>query len=316
MKIKDGKKVYDNFSHVEGWLYDSSKLAFRETGASSKNPGTKYIGGSIDIATNDELTNIVTVNFTYELPTFNSGKENARYGMLSDIINGTYKSVLDVGKDNATVLKIDGRIDVNEYYSDKSGEKRLVSFKMNNGGFIHTITASQLHPRLDKRSTFMTDILINNVQVKDADEEKGLPMKGIVNGFIFDYAGRLLPVSFEVVHPDAIPYFEGLGASNKNPVLTKISGVQTNEIVKRQIESSSAWGTEVREVENTNRSWRITWAQPETYEFDTPETLTAAELKEAITARKTRESELSAQFDQRNAKASAIPAAANGGFDF
>lgn len=315
MKIKNGKKIFDNFTHVEGWLYDASKLALKETGANSKNPGTKYIGGSIDIATNDELTNIVTINFTYELPTFSTGTKNDRYDILSDIINGKLKSVLTGGKDNAAVLKIDGRVNVNEYYSDKGDALRLVSFKTNDSGFMHVISAAALNPDVAKRSTFSVEILINNVTIKEADPDKGYDEKGVVNGYVFDYANRLLPVSFDVTHPDAISYFDSLGASNSNPIFTKVSGIQINEIVKRSIDVSSAWGTEAKEVTNTNRSWRITWAKPEYYEFDTPETITAAELKEWIAARKTREAELKAQFDARQSK-SAIPAAATGGFDF
>lgn len=313
MKIKNGKKVYDNFSHVEGWLYDASKLALKKTGANSKNPGTEYIGGSIDIATNDELTNIVTVNFTYELPTFSTGTKNERYDILKDIIDGKYQTVLTTGKDNAAVLKIDGRVGVNEYYTDKSGEVKLSSFKINEGSFMHVISASQLNTKENKRSTFMVDIIIKNVTVKEADPERGLPEKAIVDGYVFDYAGRLLPANFEAINEQAIGYFESLGASEKTPVVTKISGEQVNEIVKKQIEVASAWGTEVKEVENTNRSWKITWAQVDPYEFDTPETITANEIKEALAARQTKLAELKTQFDQRKSGASAV---ATGGFNF
>lgn len=314
MKIKNDKKVYDNFSHVEGWLYDASKLSFRETGANSKNPGTKYIGGSIDIATNDELTNIVTVNFTYELPTFSTGTKNERYDTLAQIINGDIKTVLGAGKENAAVLKIDGRVGVNEYYSDKSGEIKLTSFKVNEGGFMHVISASALAGDPAARATFQTDVLIHTVTVKEADPDRGLPEKAVIKGFIFDYANRLLPVEFDAIHEGAISYFESLGASNSNPILTKIRGVQVNEIIKRSITVESAWGEEVKEVENTNRSWKITWAQPDVYEFDTPETLTAQELTEALAARKTREAELRTQYDQRQNKSAATTQA--GAFNF
>lgn len=313
MKIKNGQKIYDNFTHIEGWLYDASKLALKKTGANSKNPGTEYIGGSIDIATNDELTNIVTVNFTYEVPVFSNGKENARYGVLANIVNGTYKTVLGSSKENATILKIDGRIGVNEYFTENNGKKELRSFQMNEGSFIHVISAGELNSEIEKRSTFGADFLINNVIVKEPDIDRDLPAKAEISGYIFDFRGAMMPVKFSTTHEGAIGYFESLGASNSNPIFTKVTGVQTNEIIKKMIETSSAWGTEMREVENRNRSWRITWARPEYYEFDTPETITAQEVKDGLTARKTREAELSAQFDQKNAKASAIP---TGGFDF
>lgn len=314
MKTKDGKKVYDNYSHVEGWLYDASKLSMKETGPNSKNPGTKYIGGSIDIATNDELTNIVSINFTYELPIFSTGKKNERYEILKRIIDGDLKTVMNAGKEAAAVLKVDGRLNVNEYYSDRNGEVKLVSFQVNEASFMHVVSATELNSNPDRRSTFTVDIIINNVSIKDADEEKGLPTKAIVKGFAFDYRNALIPMTFEATHEGAIDYFDSLGASDNNPQFTKVSGIQTNEIIKRQIESASAWGTEVREVTNTNRSWKITWAQPDTYEFDTPETITAAELKEALAVRNTRKAELKTQFDQRQSKVTAPTT--TGAFDF
>jgi len=43
----------------------------------------QYINGTIDIATNDELTNIVTVHFTYVTPTYaKSGSANATFTAL------------------------------------------------------------------------------------------------------------------------------------------------------------------------------------------------------------------------------------------
>ena len=40
----------------------------------SKNPGTPFITGTISIATDDAMTNIVPVHFTYVTATFGSGK--------------------------------------------------------------------------------------------------------------------------------------------------------------------------------------------------------------------------------------------------
>ena len=53
-----------NTINIEGKIYQFD-LEQRETGESSKHPGTPYIRGTIDVATDDELTNIVTVNYTY-----------------------------------------------------------------------------------------------------------------------------------------------------------------------------------------------------------------------------------------------------------
>ena len=47
-----------NETHIEGILYDQ-KLVLKTAGENSKNPGMQFISGTIDIATDDELTNIV-----------------------------------------------------------------------------------------------------------------------------------------------------------------------------------------------------------------------------------------------------------------
>ena len=41
-----------NTTHIEGLLYEH-KLELRESGPNSKNPGTKFIMGTVDIATDD-----------------------------------------------------------------------------------------------------------------------------------------------------------------------------------------------------------------------------------------------------------------------
>lgn len=47
-----------NDIHVEGYLYEHN-LEKRETGPNSKNPGTEYISGTIGIATDEAMNNVV-----------------------------------------------------------------------------------------------------------------------------------------------------------------------------------------------------------------------------------------------------------------
>ena len=55
-----------NATHIEGVLYQHS-LERKESGPNSAKPGTVYISGNIEIATDNALINIVPVHFTYEL---------------------------------------------------------------------------------------------------------------------------------------------------------------------------------------------------------------------------------------------------------
>ena len=63
------KKNMINSVHIEGVLY-SHTLEARVSGENSKNPGTKYIAGDLDIATDENGLNVVTVHYSYVTPTY------------------------------------------------------------------------------------------------------------------------------------------------------------------------------------------------------------------------------------------------------
>ena len=307
-----------NRSHIEGLIYEHD-LQMRESGPNSKNPGTQFIMGNVQIATDNEMTNIVPVHFTYVTATTSKGNPNATFTILSQIIDGTLGSVMANGADSAAKVRIDSAIGLNEFYSDRNGQEELVSVKRNEGGFVHTVAA--LAEDESSRNTFEADILITNVRTIDADEERNLPEKAIIKGAIFDFRKALMPVEFSAINPNAISYFEGLGASNKEPVFTRVKGRQVSETVTRKITEESAFGeASVREVTSNRKDWVITWAQSDPYVWDDESTITAAELTEAMSNRevylagiKQRQDEYKASKGQASA-ATATPA--KGAFNF
>ena len=274
-----------NRSHIEGLLYQHS-LEKKVSGPNATNPGVEFISGNIDIATDNAITNIVTVHFTYVTATTSKGNPNATFTTLMNIINGTYGSVMGNGEDKAVKLRIDSAIGLNEFYSDRNGTEELVSVKRNEGGFVHVVSA--LDENEDARNTFEVDIIITNVRHVDEDPEKGITEKAIVKGAIFDFRKSLLPIELTATDPGAISYFEGLEASAKNPVFTKLKGQQISETIVRKIEEVSAFGApSVREVKNTRKDYVITWAAGEPYAWDDEGSILATELREAMTARET-----------------------------
>ena len=277
------KKRMNNACHIEGLLYQHS-LEKKVTGAHSKNPGTEFITGTIEIATDNAITNIVPVHFTYVTATTAKGSANAVFNILANIIDGTHHSVMEHGADKATMLRISTSIGLNEFYSDRKGTLELVSAKRNEGGFIHVVNA--LDEDESRRNTFDVDMIITNVRHVDADEERQLPEKAIVKGAIFDFKKALLPIELSAVDPRAIDYFEGLDASPREPVFTRLKGNQISETIVRVIEEESAFGTpSIREVKSTKKDFVITWAQANPYDWDDEETILASELKEAMSAR-------------------------------
>lgn len=310
-------KKMTNITHIEGLLYEH-KLELREAGPNSKNPGTKFIMGTVDIATDDACTNIVSVHFTYVTATTAKGATNATFTTLMNIVDGKYGTVMANGKENAAKLRIDSALGLNEFYTDRNGQEELVSAKRNEGGFVHV--ADSLAEDETMRNTFKCDMLITGVKEVEADEEKKLPAKAVVRGAIFDFRGALMPVEFSAVNPNAIKYFVGLGASNATPTFTCVWGRQVSETIVREIRTESAFGEdEVREVKNTRKDFVITGASKEPYTWDDESTLTATEVAEAVANRETYLATIKQRQDEYKASKNAATAAAapsKTGFNF
>lgn len=303
-----------NTNHIAGWIYQHD-LAERQTGPNSKNPGTDYISGTISVVTDDAGLNVVPIHFSFVTPTTKNGGSNATYNVLKNIINGVYKTVMSDGKDNASKIVVDTAIDLNEFYSDRSGTEELVSVKRNEGGFVHIVT--DIDPDEKKRNKFTVDMLITSVVVREAEDDK--PAKATIKGAIFNFRNALLPVEFAVYNPNAIAYFEGLGASAKAPVFTKVAGRQISETVVNSITEECAFEGEalVRETPSSNKEYVITWAATEPYAWDEEGSITAQELTEAMAARQTYLATLKARNDEYKASRNAPAAApAEGGFNF
>ena len=304
-----------NRCHIEGILYEHD-LQKRVTGENSKNPGTEFIMGTVSIATDNAKTNIVPVHFTYVTATTAKGNANATFTVLNDIIEGKLGSIMG-GSTTPASLRIDSAIGLNEFYTDRNGVEELVSAKRNEGGFVHTTPTVAEDEKT--RNTFEADMLITNVRVIEEDEERKLPAKAIIKGAIFDFRKSLLPVEFSATNPNAMAYFEGLGASDKEPVFTRVKGRQVSETITRTITEESAFGEpSVREVTSSRKDWIVTWAQGDPYVWDDESTITAAELTEAMANRevylagvKQRQDEYKASKGQATTAAAPAKAAFN-----
>lgn len=307
-----------NASHIEGVVYQHS-LELKVSGPDSKNPGTEFISGVLEIATDNAQINIVPVHFTYVTATYaKSGKANETYTTLKNFIDGVYKTIMKDGVETATKVRIDSAIALNEFYTERNGKEEFVSVKRNEGGFVHVVSAIDDNEK--KRNTFDCDIVITNVRRIEADEEKNIAEKAIVKGAIFNFRNELLPVEFSVINSNAMDYFENLGATQTNPVFTHIRGQQVSETIVRQIVEESAFGDpSVREVKNTRKDFVITWASQDIYEWDSADSITAAEFKECITNRETTLATLRQRNEAYKAskgQTTATAAPASGAFNF
>jgi len=311
------KQNFINVTHIEGYLYDTD-LSIRTTGENAKNPNTAYISGTVRVATDENFENIIDVHYTFVTPTWASGKTNANYKILEDMINEKYKTVMSCGAE-ASKIRIDSALALNEFYVEENGEQRLVSQKRNEGGFIHM--NDELNADVNKRSEFRLDMIITGCRVLEADPERELAERAILKGAAFNFRPELLPIELTVYDPRAIAYFEGAGITNKNPLFTEVRGNQVSTTIVRKIEEESAFGSSsVREVRNNRREFVVNWAKGTPYVWDDESTITAAELTELQAKRETYLATIKKRQEEYRNR-SAIPAAtptssAKDGYDF
>lgn len=278
------KKQMINSVHIEGYVYQLGTntrdvLEEKVTKETSKNPGTKYIAGTIQVAVDENGLNVIPVHFTYVTPTTSAGKANSTYSALKKIIDGP--TWIKDGKENAIKVKIDTALALNEFYSDEvdeNGEERLVKSKIHEGGFV-TIVSELSEP--SARNTFKVDMYITSIKRKEAKDEDDKEY-AIVDGAIFNFRKEILPINFIIKNKQGISYFEDLDISRSNPIFTSVWGTINCETVTQTVTEESAFGEpSVKTYERKNKEWVITGTKKEPYEFGDEKILTSEEVTEA-----------------------------------
>ena len=320
------KQTMKNAVHIEGLVYQHD-LKKKVSGPNSKNPNTPFINGTLDIATDDALTNIVQVHFSYVTPTTKNGNPNNTYEVLKNIADNVVGNVMANGADKAGKVRIDTSIGVNDFYTNRNGKEELVSAKRNEGGFIHYAT-NDMNPDEKARNTFECDILLTNVIDVDPNEEAQTEGHVILRGFVFGYGNTLVPVDFIANNPVAMDYFRNLEATPNTPVFTRVKGRQISQTIVTKVTEESAFGDpSVREVRKNRKAHVVYWAQSEPYLWDDESTITASELTEMKAAREVHLAAVKKNQEEYAAnKGNAIPtapaasasiaAAAKAGFNF
>ena len=297
-------------------------LKLSVSGEKSKNPGTEFISGIINIATDEAGLNVVPVKFTYVTATYgSSGKANPNFGILKNILtNG--KTWVDQGKDAATKIKVDGSIGLNEFYVNENGVDRLVSAKVNEGSFVTIL--NELPADENDRTKFTTDMFINRIEHKDADGDKIKEDYTVVGGVIFNFRNEILPVEYVVRNPQGMAYFESLDADIE-PVYTKVWGKINCSTTTTTTTEESAFGeASVRTFEKKVREWIVSGCSREGYNYGDEEVLTYDDIAKAIANREVNLAEMKKRSEEYKASAQtaapivtpAAPKAKAGGFNF
>ncbi len=273
------KKKFENSEVIIGRVYQHDLKIKKVQDQSSANYGKDYINGKLSIAVDEEGMNVIDVHYTYVAPTYKSGKDSPSFKALKKIIEGGKTWVAD-GKDEAIKVKATPNIDLNEFDVEENGETRHVAAKVNEGGFIEIVTAL---PEENERTQFKADMLITKVKRVEENIEKEIPEYVNVHGAIFNFRGALLPVDFTVKNAAGMDYFEGLDASSKNPIFTKIWGKLDSTVVIKKITEESAFGeAAVRQTKSGRKEWIITGTAKIPYDFGDESVLTEEDVKKKM----------------------------------
>lgn len=317
-------KYKQNSERIEGRIYQHDLAIKTVQNQSSQNFGKEFIAGTLEVAVDDAGLNVIPVHFTYVTEVTSKGQTNRTFTVLKKIIDEG-KTIITDGMDEATKVRIDTALALNDFYTN---DDSLVSIKTNEGGFVAII--NELSGE-NERNTFSADMVITGVTRVEADEEKNIKEDYVtVRGAIFNFRGDLLPLEFIVKNAGGMKYFEDLGASNSEPVYTKVWGRINCETKTTIVEEESAFGeAAVKKYERKTKEWVITGTAKVPYEFGDEEILTGEELTKAMQARevmladiKKRSEEYKAQKAAGNtdsahkAQIGAKPAAKAGTFNF
>ena len=317
-------KYKQNSERIEGRIYQHDLAIKTVQNQSSQNFGKEFIAGTLEVAVDDAGLNVIPVHFTYVTEVTSKGQTNRTFTVLKKIIDEG-KTIVTDGMDEATKVRIDTALALNDFYTN---DDSLVSIKTNEGGFVTIV--NELSGE-NERNTFSADMVITGVTRVEADEEKNIKEDYVtVKGALFNFRGDLLPLEFIVKNAGGMKYFEDLGASNSEPVYTKVWGRINCETKTTIVEEESAFGeAAVKKYERKTKEWVITGTAKVPYEFGDEEILTGEELTKAMQARevmladiKKRSEEYKAQKAAGNtdsthkAQTGAKPAAKAGTFNF
>lgn len=282
------KTKFINKANVRGYVFSHS-LEMRETGPNSKNPGTEYIRGTLDIATDEDGVSVVPVSFTYVTAKFKSGKDNDTFVTLKKIIDD------DISFSDKVAIRVDGDLEVNDFYN-RDGE--LVTYQRVRGGFVHFIDAGPVNPS----AKFEAETVL--MHIADAENEDGSEYRNL-KGFVFNFRNDVSPVTFTVTSTNGIKFFDSCDISADEPYFGKVWGDIVCNTVTKEIETEDTnvgFGEPVvQETSRTYRSWDIAGANVNLGLDD--DTITIDELKAACVQREAYLEEEKSRYEARTASA-------------
>lgn len=281
------KSKFDNKVHIEGILYDHD-LKIKASGPNSKAPGTEFISGTVKVATDADMLNVIEVHYSYVTEKQKNGNTSATFTNLNDILTGKNMTYMaGKGKEDyvPSYVRIDTAIGLNDFYSEQNGQTELVSAKRNEGGFLHFIRENELNPEEGLRNYFDEDFLVTSFSRIDADEEKNLPEKMNLRGVVFDFRRGILPVDFSVYDPAIMDFVETENPAPVSPLCMSVRGqVISQTTTIRQVTESKFGPAIVKELPRNRKEYMII-SVGNVYDWNDDSFITEDELRKAMADR-------------------------------
>jgi len=299
---------------IEGYVYGVgsgfNELTERVSGENSKNPGTKYIAGDLEIVVDEAGLNVVTMHYAYVTETTKKGTPNNTYTTLKRIIDNPERRWVNAGKDNAYKVRCEGgAINVNDFIA---GDGARVAALRNEGGFCSLISAFT-EEEIEKRTSFNTDMLITKVTPVEVNPEKNITEPYVsVSGCIFGYGNppKLIPATFVVRDKGGMQHFESLEPTASSPVFTRVWGRLNCMTIKIERKEESAFGeAAVQTFERKSKEYTITGALKIPYDFGDEEVLTAEDVLKMSQEREVMLAEVEKRASERKNNTTPAPAA-------
>lgn len=253
----------DNRVTIEGVLLEK-RLDFNTIN------GKEAITGELDIETAENEVHTVRV-FSYKLK--QDGSENGIFKGLNTV-KEEYKSVADVGREQADKVRVNGgQIGFNEYYGQ---DGQLRSFPQLSTNFVNRVQTGDV---FSPKAEFEVEIVVKVISDEIKNEEETGRSK--VTGFIPLYGGRVIPFDF-VVTKEGSDYVQ----SNYEPGQTvKVYGDIVNFKETKEILVEVAFGKpQKKTTSNTIREYLITGGS-EPYDEEEGKSYDIETIKKALTER-------------------------------
>lgn len=267
------KKIVNSVK-IQGRLFDGDIQVKTVQNEKSENYGKEFINGTLNIAVDEEGTNVIPVHYSYVTATTKAGQANRTYAALKKIIDEGKFWATD-GKDAATKVECTTAFDANDFVGR---DEQIVAATRFEGGFVTIL--SQLKDEAE-RNLAQVDMIITKLEDVEENPERDIEAHSDIKGCTFDFRGNLIPLSFSVYNPKIVEWLEknDVGSS---PLFIK-TYVKIENITKMvEVREELAFGEAVTTREKKVRNYIVYNFAAEPYEFDDENTITADELDQAM----------------------------------